>query len=186
MKYNKGFNVKEAFDATTGFRATTLKNLTQSFKLSKKDNAADFAADYLENKADVGVVYYIVIEKPINDTRNKPYSVEHVKVTKKRKYAMSYSIIDSDKKEYACKEHKSDALVVAKELVKEHKRDMFLKIVKTVIEGEPFSAEVNYTPSKNTREGSFLFFELLEERPNKVTGKVVDAEVSMDSVSEVV
>ena len=185
MKFTTGFNVKEAFEATglNEFTTNTLKNLTQSFRLSGKTNAAEFAEEYLKEKASIGQVYYIVLDKPINDTRNRPYSVAHVKTESKRKYAMSYSIIDSDKKEYDVKTSKIEALNRAKELVKEHKKDMFLKIVKTVIEGEPITASVNYTPSKNTKKGSYLFFEL---RPNAVVKETETKEpvATLETVTE--
>lgn len=186
MKFTTGFNAKEAFEAAgpLAFTTSTLKNLTQSFRLSGKTNAAEFAEEYLKEKAVIGQVYYIVLDKPINDTRNRPYSVDHVKTDVKRKYGISYSIIDADKKEYASESSKIAALNRAKELVKEHRKDMFLRVAKTVIEGDPLTASVTYTPSKNTKKGSYLFFEL---RPNAVIKEeqpTNSGDVVMETVTE--
>jgi hypothetical protein len=160
MNYVNAFNLKDALSKTSGLNLENESaNLTRSWKASDFGSAADFAANFLASeKAKEGINYYLVVDRPVNDTKNKPFSVKSVSTKGPRKYKLAYPIMDENNVVYGSEEEKSVALATAKELVKTHKRNMIVSISKKVVEGEEIAAVVEYSPSKNTRVGSYLIF----------------------------
>jgi len=117
-----------------------------------------------------GAGYFITVEAGVADTRERPYKVETIVTEGTRKYQTFYEglvdvIKDKDGKIIGgtvvpelTKESKSDAEDAAKEYVTATKKDVHVRLVKTPIEGQPVALVVSYTPSINTKVGTYIFF----------------------------
>ena len=145
---------------------------TQSFKNWKEKqkngiterDIKEFMLDYLSRKGKncPGAGYLITIEAAVSDTRERPYKIENVKGDGKRKFKTFYKWIDRDTKTVVCQvdTNKADAENAIKELYKsgEYKGCADLVKTKDVVEGQAVVATAAYTPSKNTKNGTWLAF----------------------------
>ena len=105
----------------------------------------------------------ITIEAGAADTRERPYKVNDVKNEKgKRKYKTTYQLIDKKSGSVIAEtsETKAKAKEIAKSLYtdKGYKGDIVCTYTKQVLEGEPIAFEVEYTPSKSAKKGTYLCF----------------------------
>jgi hypothetical protein len=145
---------------------------TQAFKNWKqKQNGAvtereikEFMLDYLSKKGKncPGAGYIITMDAAIGDTRERPYRMTDVPNEGKRKFKTVYTWVD-DATGVAivkCDTNKADAKNALKELYKvgEYKGNAKLHKVKEVVEGQAVVATAEYTPSKNTKNGTWLAF----------------------------
>lgn len=174
-----GKNVSDAA-RKAGFteeQVANIGNLTRTFK-SQNLTVVDFATQYSDSEeVEFGKVYYIVMDKPVKNTRSKPYKVEHLSAKGKRSYKLMYQVVDSSGMVYDSKATKQEAIVVAKEVCKEQQRDISVKVVKEVTSGDSIAAEVKYTPSKNMRDGSYFFF--------SITPEVTEESIAVESIETV-
>ena len=145
---------------------------TQSFKnwKDKQKNGIterdikEFMLDYLSKKGKncPGAGYMITVEAAISDTRERPYKIENVKGDGKRKFKTFYKWIDRETKTTVCQvdTNKAEAENAIKELYKsgEYKGCADLIKTKDVVEGKAVVATATYTPSKNTKNGTWLAF----------------------------
>jgi hypothetical protein len=164
MNYGSGENVKDAF-ATTSLnhlfalenQTPDLANLTRTQKASEKD-MIEFANEFVQSgKAELNKVYYIVINKPVSNSRSKPFRVENIVAEERRKYGLRYELLDGNTIVDE-KDNKFDAIQAAKEYTSTNSVSVNIRPVKKVINGDDTTAIVHFTPSKNTRKGSYLFF----------------------------
>ena len=146
-------------DATQAYKNAKAKH--QGVWTERDDKA--FKLDYLEKKGKScpGAGYIIVVEAAIGDTRERPYKIEDVKSEGKRKFKSMYKWIDAEGK-IVCQvdTNKADAKNAIKELYKSGAFRGDAKLVKTkdVVEGNAVVATAKYTPSKNTKPGSYIAF----------------------------
>lgn len=146
---------------------------TQAFKNWKqKQNGGvtermvkEFMLEYLEKKGKScpGAGYMITVESSVADTRERPYKIEDVKNEEgKRVWKKQYKWIDKEtgKCVASVDTNKADAKNALKELYKsgEYRGDAELWVTKDVKEGQPIVATAKYTPSKNTKNGTWLAF----------------------------
>ncbi len=167
MHYSTGFNVTDAYaktpmfavDVMRGVLTTDFQNLTRTHKASEQE-LIDFTKSFSNSsKVESGKMYYIVLVKPVSNSRLKPYKVENVLTDVKRKYKLSYELIRTDNScVVGSALSKFDAIEAAKTYVNENHVNIKIRVIKDVAEGEPLTATVNYTPSKNVKKGSYLFF----------------------------
>ena len=135
---------------------------TQAYKiwLSKQVNGVTdrdkkaFMLDYLANKGKncPGAGYIICVEPAIADTRERPYKINNVKNEdgkRKSKKARVYGT-------------KTDAAKALKTLYKkgEYKGNATCEIHYDIVEGNPVVMTSKYTPSKNTKNGTWIAFGL--------------------------
>lgn len=157
-------NVEEQYfhingDATQAYKNAKAKH--QGIWTERDDKA--FKLDYLEKKGKScpGAGYIIVVEAAVKDTRERPYVIESVKSEGKRKFKTFYKWIDNNGK-VICKvdTNQADAKNAIKELYKkgEFKGDAKLVKTKDVVEGNAVVATAKYSPSKNTKPGSYVVF----------------------------
>lgn len=163
-----------------------LKNATQSWKrkgspISSKD-LNKFMSEYIKDNKIMGA--YIVVEPSADDSRLRPYSVINEATHGKRKKKTVYQIKEgSFKVKYTSvkdeegkvtevpqvevlslgaveerAEKKDLALKKMKELIEANKKDYVIEIVSEVVEGQPYAAYGQYTPSKSAKLGKFMFF----------------------------
>ena len=144
---------------------------TQSFKnwKAKQGGAVteraikEFMLDYLAKKSKncPGAGYIITLDSAVADTRERPYHIEDVKNEGKRKYKTTYKWIDKDTHTVVCSvdTNKSDAKNAIKEMYKNgYKGHAECVMTKDVIEGNAVVATSTYTPSKNTKNGTWMVF----------------------------
>lgn len=123
----------------------------------------EFMLNYLEKKTKCAPGGYLIcIDPAVKDTRERPYKVENVKGEGKRKYKTTYVGIDNETGKTIGKwdTNKADALNAIKEMYKSgaYKGSGHLDKVKEVVEGQATVATFEYTPSKNTKKGTWLAF----------------------------
>lgn len=145
-----------------------LKDATQAWKNAGKPmtgtNLKEFMAEYLEKntKFTIGNGCMITVEPGSADTRERPYTVNPIKNEQgKRNYKTAIQGVDVEtgKVMFTCFGTKDDAEKLAKKLYKDGYRGNIHAIyTKQVTEGEAGAFDVEYTPSKNAKEGTYLFF----------------------------
>lgn len=144
---------------------------TQAFKNWKQSkNGAvtereikEFMLDYLNKKSKncPGSGFMITLDPAVGDTRERPYTIEDVKNEGRRKYKKVYQLIDRETGVVLaeCDTNKADSKNVAKELIKAgFKGKGYCKLAHKVSEGQETVFTFEYTPSKNTKNGTFLCF----------------------------
>ena len=147
-------------DATQAFKNWKSK---QNKGVTDRD-IKEFMLSYLEKKSKniPGVGFMITLEAAVADTRERPYKIEDVKGEGKRKFKSMYKWIDVDTKQVVCSvdTNKADAKNAIKELYKSgaYKGNAELVKTKDVVEGNAVVATSEYTPSKNTKNGTWLVF----------------------------
>lgn len=125
----------------------------------------EFMLDYLAKKSKncPGSGYLITLDSAVGDTRERPYKIEDVKNEEgKRVWKTQYKWVDVDTKTVICSTdtNKNDAKNALKELYKTgaYKGDAELIKSKDVVKGQAVVATAKYTPSKNTKNGTYLVF----------------------------
>lgn len=147
-------------DATQAYKNWKAK---QTKGITDRDTK-EFMLDYLAKKSKncPGSGYLITVEPAVADTRERPYKIEDVKGEGKRKFKLFYKWIDNETGTVVCQvdTNKADAKNALKELYKSGKYKGNAKLVKTkdVIEGQAVVATAQYTPSKNTKNGTWIAF----------------------------
>lgn len=152
-------------DATQAYNRWKEKQTGEITERSIKE----FMLDYLNHKTKncPGSSFLICIDPAISDTRNRPYRVENVPNEGKRKRKATYVATDVKTGTIIGKwrTHKADALNGIKDLYKsgEYKGDCKLEKTWEVVEGNSVVAKCYYTPSKNTKNGTWLVFGITNE-----------------------
>jgi len=162
----QGFDIVEAFDNKASYAVNY--NATISWQKAGKplgEELKKFAEEYLEKKlkSAVGIGCYVVVDSATKDSREKPYKVENVIATGVRKWTTFYLPVETatgNPVSFAGKQPttKAQGLALAKDLMVDLKKDITVEVVKKVTTGSPIAAVVKYSPSVNTKVGSFIFF----------------------------
>lgn len=147
-------------DATQAYKNWKAK---QTQGITERD-VKEFMIDYLAKKSKncPGAGFMITVESAVTDTRERPYKIGDLKSDGKRKFKMFYKWIDDATGKTVCSvdTNKADAKNAIKELYKSGAYKGNAKLIKTkdVIEGQAAVATAEYTPSKNTKKGTWLCF----------------------------
>ncbi len=144
---------------------------TQAFKNWKSKQTGgvteraikEFMLDYLNKKGKncPGSGYMITVDSAISDTRERPYSIEDIPNEGRRKYKKTYQLVDVATGVVLgeTKENKAVAKQLAKEIIKGgFKGKMNCNLVHKVTEGQETVFTAEYTPSKNTKNGTWIAF----------------------------
>jgi hypothetical protein len=148
------------------------KDATQAFKNWKakqtgvisENMVKEFMLDYVykNGKNCPGVGYMITLDAAVKDTRNRPYKVENVKHEGKSVLKKVYRAINPQTGEVLAESEgtKADILKKIKDLYQNGKLKQDVNIVKLKIADKDRSivAKCKYTPSKNTKSGTWLAF----------------------------
>lgn len=165
-------NVEEAKAIMEENHFNYLGDATQKFKNWKEKQGGAvtdrdikaFMLDYLNDKTKncPGAGFLITLDAAVKDTRERPYKIEKVKNEGRRKYTTTYVGVNTATGLPVGKwdTTKADALNAIKEMYKsgELKDNVELSMVKEVSKGEAVVAKCFYTPSKNTKKGTWLAF----------------------------
>lgn len=164
----KAYNKEEAFAQFPFNVQLQGADCTQAWKNAGKPmtgNALkEFMAEQLQKKTrfSAGNGCYIVVESGVADTRERPYTFNNVKSEGKRKAGKCIELINPETNEILGTTFgtKHDAEKMAKELYTEKDYRGNIKGVYKyhIVEGEPLAFEVEYTPSKNARLGTYIAF----------------------------
>ena len=148
-------------DATQAYKNWKSK---QTKGITERD-VKEFMLDYLAKKSKncPGSGYLITVESAVADTRERPYRIEDVKNEEgKRKFKTMYKWVDCETGVTVCTvdTNKADAKNAIKELYKSGSYKGKANLVKTkdVVEGQAVVAVAEYTPSKNTKNGTWIAF----------------------------
>lgn len=144
-------NLDVKFDATPAFKKAGAP--------TNPDYIYAFANEYSQKKHKglAGAGYFIVVESGVADSRERPYKVETVVTEGTRKYKTVYEGFAEGKLVFS-KDLKSEAEEAAKEYVTANKVDVTVRLAKNVVEGQETAMTVKYTPSINTKKGTYVLF----------------------------
>ncbi len=177
IKYAKGYTKLEAYNSTEfTVPFSKLKNATMAWKKAgsplDKIELNNFFKEYTENHKLLGA--YIVLQTSSPDLRKSPYTIITEKNSGRRTFKKVYLIVEAEfdidtKRENlievknlgaVCGEayQQKDALIILKNLVADTKKDYVIVVAKKVSSGNRFAGFGLYTPSKNAKEGAFLFY----------------------------
>lgn len=164
----KGYSVNEV-KAAAPFQL--VKNATIMWKkagspMLEADLKA-FMEGYLQKhtKNAVGQGCFIILDSPVQDSRENPYKIHNIQTNGARKFKRVYELINSTTGQILGSAFtKEEAINLAKIVVGE-KRDELgagvkhtCRISSVVVEGKADAFTFEYTPSTNTKEGTFLCF----------------------------
>lgn len=148
-------------DATSAYRIARKKH-TGAWT---DNDMKQFMLDYLAKKSKnlPGAGFSLTVESAISDTRERPYTFKDVKNDKgARKWKTTYEIKDRATGAVLAStdETKAKAKELAKALYTEHgfKGNLECTYTKQVVEGEPVAFTMDYTPSVNSRVGTYICF----------------------------
>ena len=130
--------------------------------VTEKDKK-EFMLNYLNDKCKcaAGCGYLITVNPAIKDSRQRPYTVENVKGEGKRKTSKYYKWFDKATGTLLGKidTNKADAANWIKEHYKNgYKGEAYCEIQYDVTEGNPIVMKASYSPSKNTKNGTYIIF----------------------------
>lgn len=146
-----------------------IKDATQAWKNAGKPvtdkELRKFCAEYLQEntKYAAGIGCSITIESGVADTRERPYKITDIKNEQgKRKFKTAIQGTNPETGEvlFTVADTKTAAKEVAKELYTKHNYtgNVYAQYVKIVESGETGAFEVEYTPSKSAKLGTYLVF----------------------------
>lgn len=160
------FSLEEAKAKAAEMGLTVVRNVTMSWKnagspitdKSFKEFAVDsLAKNHLANAEGVGLI--VVIASGSADTRERPYKYTNNVVEGKKNVERVYEVRRKDSGSVvATAATKSDAEKAAKKLMADVKADLECVIVYHVTEGKDLAFTLEYTPSTNTKEGTYIVF----------------------------
>lgn len=160
------FSLEEAKAKAAEMGLTVVRNVTVSWKnagapvtdKSFKEFAVDaLAKNHLANAEGVGLL--VVVAAGSADTRERPYKYTNNVVEGKKSVERVYEVRRKDTGAVvATASMKSDAEKKAKKLMADLKTDLECIIVYHVTEGKDLAFTLEYTPSTNTKEGTYIVF----------------------------
>ena len=162
----KGYTKNEALKEVP---FQVIKDATQAWKNAGKPltgNALkEFMSEYLRvnTKFAAGIGCSITVEAGTADTRERPYTIYDIKnESGKRKYKTGIQGVNPETGEilFVNFENKAAAKEAAKALYTEggYRGNIHATYVKEVVEGETGAFDVEYTPSKSAKVGTYLAF----------------------------
>lgn len=162
----KGYTKNEALKEVP---FQVIKDATQAWKNAGKPltgNALkEFMSEYLRvnTKFAAGIGCSITVEAGTADTRERPYTIYDIKnESGKRKYKTGIQGVNPETGEilFVNFENKAAAKEAAKALYTEggYRGNVHATYVKEVVEGETGAFDVEYTPSKSAKIGTYLAF----------------------------
>lgn len=139
---------------------------TKSYKkwLSEQDEGTDnqiFMEEYLKaHGCKEGEGYVITKVAAIPSNLQRPYTIQNVAKTEKRKYKTTYVLKDGDNIVATIIGTEADAKRKARYLFKtgKCKTNLDCVIMKSVISGQPLAFKAIYLKSKKARKGQYIVF----------------------------
>jgi hypothetical protein len=156
-------HTKEEALAAAGFSLPLHGDATVSYKKANQPvgEALDtFADTYITNrvKGVSNLGFSITVEAGSADSREKPYTVDTVVTKEQRKYKTVYEGFTSDNKLVFTADNKNQAAKFAKKFVTDNKEAVTVRLARVVTSSQPLAMTVSYTPSVNTKLGTYIFF----------------------------
>lgn len=171
IKLSEGYSLEEAIENAQMqlHESTAVSNMTGVFSRSEFKQPMDFIKDYVNTDNFVqNKIYYINLVKPVDNSKLKPFKVDHIPSGERRGYKIGYMAVGIDSnKIYGVKNSKPEAVSLAKEKVAETQEDISIIVTKQVYKGSPETARVLFSPSKNMKMGKFILFQAGEPLPNE-------------------
>lgn len=160
------YSVEEAKAIAKEQGINVTQNVTQSWKNSKSPisgkNLEMFCKDILDKKhlGDVaGAGLLLVVAPGSKDTRERPYKFVNKISEGKRKTKRTVEIRLCETDELVgTADNKNLATKLAKELMSQYRQDMYATIVYKVTEGKDEVFALQYVPSINAKQGTYVVF----------------------------
>lgn len=148
-------------DATQAYKSWQKKQVNGITDADKLQFFLDYIAKKTKNAPGLG--FSITVESAVADSRERPYTLLNKKnKSGARKYKTTYQLVDKATGSVLAEtnETKAKAKEIAKSLYtdKGFKGNIVCTYTKQVIDGEPVAFEIEYTPSKNAKVGTYLVF----------------------------
>lgn len=182
-------NTKEEIFGNSVFNDVPAKMWTNATPAYKKwcesqtcaitdSSVKQFMLDYLsKKKIGVGSAAFIVVNAPVKDTRERPYTRINIKKTGSTKHGKVFSIVDKKTgeiygsvcdtivKDNIKRVTKAEADNLAKKLYSDGviKSDIDIVESKKVISGDGIVCSYKYTPSKNSHPGVYQMFGFIKK-----------------------
>ena len=160
------YSLEEAKTIAAEMGLTVVRNVTQSWKnagspvtdKSFREFAVDsLAKNHLASAEGVGLL--VVVTPGSADTRERPYKYVNNVTEGKKNIERVYEIrTKRDGTVVGTASKKADAEKLAKSLMSDLKTDLECVIVYHVTEGKDLAFTLQYTPSTNTKQGSYVVF----------------------------
>ena len=152
-------------DATQAFKNWKAKQTGGITDRNVKEFMLDYLAKKSKNCPNAG--YIITVEPSVADTRERPWKIEDIKNEQgKRKYKKTYQLIDDETGVVLgeVQTNKSDAKNLAKDVIKNgFKGKGTCRLAHKVVEGQEKVFTFQYEPSKNTKNGTWLVFGIVND-----------------------
>lgn len=168
----KAFSSEEAKEKALTCGLKIVKNVTMSYKNADSPNIDSsefktFAEEmFTKNKLNdtTGVGLMVAIEPGTMDRKSRPWKLidNRPKGTIEKKRIFEIRLKDSDKL-IGEAESKMEAIRKAKELMSEYKEDMITRVIYRVSGEKGIAFKLNYAPSINTVEGTYVVFGNINE-----------------------
>lgn len=162
----KAYSFEEAKAKAAEMGLTVVRNVTVSWKnagspisdKSFKEFAVDsLAKNHLSNAEGVGLA--VIVSAGSADTRERPYKFTNNVVEGRKSVERVYEIRRKDTGAVVgSAAMKADAEKLAKKLMSDLRTDLECIIVYHVTEGKDLAFSLEYTPSTNTKEGTYVVF----------------------------
>jgi len=146
-------------DATVAYKKWKEKQIRNINENMMKEFMLNFLATKSRNTPGVG--YYITVEPASPCTKQRPYIVHnHRNPSGPRKMKKTYVLIGEEGQILGrAFVNKTNAINMAKEIMQEgYTGHIDIELMKTVPEGEPRVASLDYSPSKGTHVGTWICF----------------------------
>lgn len=160
------YSLDEAKAQAAEMGLTVVRNVTQSWKNAgspvtdksfKEFAVASLDKNHLASAEGVGLI--VVVASGSADTRERPYKIINNVVEGKKNMKRVYEVRRKDTGAVlATAAKKADAEKATKKLMSEVKTDLECVIVYHVTEGKDLAFTAKYTPSTNTKAGSYIVF----------------------------
>lgn len=174
VKYEiKAFSLDEAKEKAANMGLTIVRNVTPSWKKANcpvfgTNSFKSFIVDTLDAKKltnATGVGLIVAVENGTADTRQRPWTLTNNIVEGRRTSKKYFEVRVQGTDELIGRfEKKGDAMRAAKTAMAEYKRTLYCDIVYRIVEPEMATAfTLEYTPSTNTKEGTYIIFGNVED-----------------------
>ena len=138
---------------------TGVHDCTREFLESKLD-LDDFIEKKLETMTKFQGGLSICVRKPVLNSNKVKSKVDHIVTPGTKKWILKYQVESLTSDDYKTPTFltKGEAVNYAREMSELHRATYKISMIKELEKGTNKVAEVSYKPSKNEKEGQFVFF----------------------------
>jgi hypothetical protein len=158
----KAYSYKEAKEIALEQGFTVVRNVTKTYLKERPVDFDEFAdrmlvKNHIENAE--GAACIVVMDAGSADTRERPYEYTNNVVEGRLKKKRVFEVRTVDGDELVGQDFtKGGAVKVAKDAMKQVKKDMYCRQVYQIVGDKGLAFELKYVPSANTKQGRYIVF----------------------------